>query len=229
MTSDPEKDDRHRSTSGTEPGLQACSASARGGPSYPRGVTVPLGELARAWIAVGSQSVGGATATIYLMRSRLVERTGWVTRREFMEAYSLAQLSPGIHLIALAALLGQRLAGIRGLVVSVGGMMVPAAIITVALSAALVAIADHPLTRAALAGVAPVTAGMTIGLAIVSARSAVRRGARGALDLLVVVAAFAALVVVPASPITVIAACGAAGALLAGRERRTSERAPVAE
>jgi len=100
-------------------------------------VTVPLGELARAWLAVGTQSVGGATSTVLLMRSRIVERTGWLSLREFTETYALAFLSPGIHLVALAGLLGHRLAGLRGLMVSVAGMMVPAGVITVALSAAV--------------------------------------------------------------------------------------------
>ena len=190
---------------------------------------VTLGALARAWIAVGTQSVGGATSTVYLMRSRLVERTGWLTRREFMESYSLSQVSPGIHLVALAGLLGHRLAGVRGVAVSVAGMMVPAAVITVALSAILTGIADHPLTRAALAGVGPVTAGMTAGLAVISARGSVRRGARGALDVAVIGLAFVTLVATPVSPAFVIVGWGLLGFLLLRHERPETEREAAAE
>jgi len=190
---------------------------------------VSLADLARAWIAVGTQSIGGASSTVYLMRLRLVERTGWLTRREFMESYSLSQLSPGIHLIALAALLGHRLAGVQGVLISVAGMMVPAAIITVALSAALVGIGGHPLTHAALAGVGPVTAGMTAGLAIISARSTVRRGLRGGLDVAVIAVAFAAFVLTTTSPAVVIIGCGLVGIFLLGRERPTTERGTAAE
>lgn len=192
-------------------------------------VPVPLTDLARAWIAVGTQSIGGASSTIYLMRSRLVERTGWLTRREFMESYSLSQLSPGIHLIALAALLGHRLAGVRGVLVSVGGMMVPAAIITVALSAVLAGITDHPLTRAALAGVGPVTAGMTAGLAVISARSTVRRGPRGALDVAVIAIALATFARTTLSPAIVIIGCGLVGIVLLRHERPATERGTAAE
>jgi len=182
-------------------------------------VTVPLGELARAWLAVGTQSVGGATSTVLLMRSRIVERTGWLSLREFMEMYALAMLSPGIHLVALAALIGQQLAGLRGLIVSVAGMMVPAAIITVALSAIVGAAGDDPLVRAAFAGVAPVTAGMTIGFALLTARSTMRRGRRGIADLIVIGIAFAVLVRFPSSTVPVILSCALIGALLLSRER----------
>jgi chromate transport protein ChrA len=60
--------------------------------------------LARAWFDIGTQSVGGGTSTLFMMRRILVERSGWITLREFTEAWALSQLSPGIHLVALAGL-----------------------------------------------------------------------------------------------------------------------------
>ncbi|CAN5255054.1 hypothetical protein BH18CHL2_BH18CHL2_04610 [soil metagenome] len=173
-----------------------------------------LGDLARAWIAVGTQSVGGATSTVYLMRSLLVERSGWITRREFTETYALATLSPGIHLVALAALLGHRLAGLRGAAVSVGGMMVPTEAVTVLLSAAVGSIGRHPLPEATLTGIAPIPAGMTAGLAVVTARGAMRQGRRSVIDLAVILAAFAILVRSPGTAVVVVAAAALVGALL---------------
>ena len=219
MTSDPKRDDRHRSQERDRTRLTGLLGIPFSRASYPLAVTVPLGELARAWLAVGTQSVGGATSTVYLMRSRIVERTGWLSPREFMETYALAFLSPGIHLVALAALIGQQLAGPRGLLISVAGMMVPAAIITIALSAVVGAAGDHPVMRAAFAGVAPVTAGMTIGFALVTARSTVRRGRRGIVDVLVMGVAFGLLVRFPTSTVLVILACALLGSLLLARER----------
>lgn len=187
--------------------------------SVPGRSAVRLADLARAWIAIGTQSVGGATSTIYLMRSRMVERTGWVSRREFMETYALAMLSPGIHLVALAGLLGHRLAGWRGLGVSVGGMMIPAAVVTVALTVLAVGAGEHPLMRSALDGIGPVTAGMTAGLALVTARATVRRGRRGLADLAIVAIALAVLLRAPGSAVLVILGCAFAGAFLLGRGR----------
>lgn len=184
---------------------------------------VKLRDLARAWLAVGTQSVGGATSTLYLMRARLVERTGWLSRREFMESYAIALLSPGIHLVALAAMLGHRLAGLRGLGVSVAGMMVPAALITVALTAMVAGVSEHPLTRAAFAGVTPVTAGMTAGLGLVTARSAARQGRRGVLDIAVVMVALAVLVVAPGSTVPVILISALAGTVLLRGQRSKGE------
>jgi len=97
-----------------------------------------------------------------------------MSAREFGEAWALSQLSPGIHLVALAGLIGRRIAGWRGVVAAVAGMMIPAALITVALTAAYGVIAASPLAGAALAGVAPVTGGMTIASSARPAGTAVR-------------------------------------------------------
>ncbi|MDP9264624.1 MAG: chromate transporter [Chloroflexota bacterium] len=183
--------------------------------------------LARAWFDIGTQSIGGGTSTLFMIRRILVERHGWISLPEFTDAWALCQLSPGIHLVALAGLLGRRIAGIRGVAVSVGGMMVPAAVITAVLTALFGGIAQHPLAVAALLGIGPVAAGMTIGLALTLARPVLRRGRYAILDLAVLVAAFAVLLAGLASTIAVIAVAALFGAVFLGRERPTSSDAPV--
>lgn len=184
-------------------------------------------DLARAWFDIGTQSVGGGASTLLLIRRILVERKGWITPRVFNEAWALSQMSPGIHLVALAGLLGRQVAGPRGVLVSVAGMMVPAAILTAIATALLGEVAQHPLTIAALAGIGPVAGGMTIGLALTLARPVLQRGRFAILDVAVIAAAFGILLAGLAQTIVVIVAAGAFGAALLGRERPTSSNAPM--
>jgi chromate transporter len=187
-----------------------------------------LTGLGRAWVAVGTQSVGGGTSTLLLIRRLAVERAGWMSAREFGEAWALSQLSPGIHLVALAGLIGRRVAGWRGVLVSVAGMMIPASAITVALTAGYASIADSALARAALAGIAPVTGGMTIAAAGLLVQAAARHGrAHLAIDLAVasVAVLIAALTAIP--PLAAIVGAGVIGAIALGRERPTSRAAPM--
>jgi chromate transporter len=179
-------------------------------------------ELAKIFIAVGTQSVGGGSSTLLLLRRFLVERSRLISERDFTEAWALCQLSPGIHLVALAGLLGQRIAGWRGVVVAVLGMMVPAAIITAAMTAAYGLFADEPIARAALAGMAPATGGMTVGLAIVLVQGARRHGFRAVVDIALVVVAFAVLLLTSVSSVVVIVFAATFGALFLGRQRPTS-------
>jgi chromate transporter len=183
-----------------------------------------LRELLAAWIAVGTQSVGGGTSTLFLIRRQLVDRHRWISAREFTEAWALSQLSPGIHLVALAGLLGRRVAGWAG-VISVGGMMVPAAIVTAVMTAAYASIADQPLARSALAGMAPATGGMTLALAALMVRDARQHGRLVIADAAVVLATFAILTFTSTSSVLVIVTASLVGALFLRRERPTSERA----
>src|SRR6266550_970113 len=102
-------------------------ASCRPTTSITARLTGMLARLTRSWVAVGTQSVGGGTSTLLLIRRLAVDRERWMSAREFTEYWALSQLSPGIHLVALAGLIGNRIAGWRGVLVSVAGMMVPAA------------------------------------------------------------------------------------------------------
>ena len=186
-----------------------------------------LRELARAWFDISTQSFGGGTSTLFMIRRILVDRLRWITPREFTESWALCQLSPGIHLVALAGLLGRRIAGPRGVLVSVAGLMVPAAIITAVLTAGFGQIAQHPLTLAALAGIAPVSGGMAIGLALTTAGSVMQRGRLAIVDVGVIVAAFAVLLASSQLTIGVILAAGLFGAIFLGRKRPTSSDGPV--
>src|SRR5258708_11657596 len=160
--------------------------------------------LARAWFDIGTQSVGGGTSTLFMIRRILVERMGWITLREFTEAWALCQLSPGIHIVALAGMLGRTIAGTRGVVVSVAAMMVPAAVITAIVTAFFGQIASHPLTIAALLGVGPFAGGMTIGLALTMAQPALQRARPPIIDVAVIALACAVLLAGgPGSPLLI--------------------------
>ncbi len=183
--------------------------------------------LARAWFVIGTQSVGGGSSTLFMIRRVVVDQMRWVTVRDFTESWALSQLSPGIHLVALAGLLGRQIAGVRGVIVSVAGMMVPASLIAAILTAFFSQIAQHPLTIAALAGIAPVAAGMTIGLALTTAGPMMQRGRYAILNVALIAAAFLILLANSAQTIVVIIAAGLFGALFLGRTRPTSSDAPV--
>jgi len=185
--------------------------------------SVPLTALARAWAIIGSQSVGGGASTLFLMRRELVERYRWLSAREFLEDYALCKLSPGINLIALTGLVGNKLAGPRGLVVSVAAMLLPAGAITALMTAGYTTVRDEPLVAAVLSGAGPVTAGMTAGVAFTFARQAMRRGWRAGADWGYLALAVAAGLFTGLSTLALIAVGLAVGALfLRGETTRAS-------
>jgi chromate transporter len=143
---------------------------------HPLAVVITWSAQARAWFLIGAQSFGGGSAALYLMRRELVTRRGWVTESEFTDAWAISRVSPGVHLVAHAALLGLQIGGRRGLTIALAAMLLPSALLTVAFTLALVAARSSLPVDSAVSGVAPAAIGLTIGVASTLARSAARPG-----------------------------------------------------
>lgn len=126
------------------------------------------------WAGIGLQSFGGGASTLLLIQRTFIERRGWLTMEEFTRLWSLCLLTPGMNLIAVTALIGQRLGGRRGIIVSVAGLLLPSATITCLLAALFVRAEHLAAVQAALRGVVPATAGIMALAAVNFARPLIR-------------------------------------------------------
>ncbi|MDB6169379.1 MAG: chromate transporter [Verrucomicrobia bacterium] len=120
-----------------------------------------LRELFGTWFVFGIQSFGGGSPTFYLIHRACTER-GWLTEAEFIRTWALAQVSPGINLVKLTALVGYKLRGWPGLVATMTGMLLPSATVTVLMTAGFSMIRDRPMVQAAMRGILPATIGLSL-------------------------------------------------------------------
>ncbi len=125
-------------------------------PQQPR-----IGELLLVWITLGAQSFGGGSSTFYLIHKASIER-GWMTESEFLQTWALAQISPGINLVKLTALIGYKLRGWPGVVTTMAGLLIPSATVTVLMTAGFSVIRGFPLVQAAMRGILPATIGLSL-------------------------------------------------------------------
>lgn len=125
----------------------------------------------RAWAAIGVQSFGGGSTTLYLMRRAMVEQRGWITDEEFTRYWGIVQIAPGINLIGQAILIGWKVLGGTGAAMALAGLLLPSVTITALLTAAYTTVRDQPLVNAALRGVVPATVGLGLVLTVQMARA----------------------------------------------------------
>ena len=194
-------------------------------PASPAEAVEPTpGRQLRDWITIGTQSFGGGPSTLYLMRSILIGKRGWLTMKEFVQDWTLSRLSVGNHLTALAALIGQRIGGRRGVLLAVAGLLVPSGIITAILTGGFEVIREAAAVRSALAGIAPITIGMMLGISFIMVRTIISpRSWMLLLDLVVFGIAAAAGFFVSGSTVAIIVAGAIVGALILGREEAPPE------
>ncbi len=131
--------------------------------------------LLRIWAGIGLQSFGGGASTQLLIRRAFVEKRAWVGADEMGRFWNLCLFTPGINLIALTVLIGRKLGGSRGIVVSLAGLLVPSAAVTCILAAGFAAVRHSAVIHAILRGVVPATAGVMGVVAFTFAHPVLRR------------------------------------------------------
>jgi chromate transporter len=115
-----------------------------------------VSEVARVFLRLGLTTFGGPAAHIAAMEDELVQRRGWVTRSEFLDLVSAANLVPGPNSTELAIHLGFRRAGWPGLAVAGLMFLAPAVIIVWVMAALYQQYGQRPEVGAILTGMQPV-------------------------------------------------------------------------
>lgn len=137
-----------------------------------------IGTLLRIWTGIGLQSFGGGASTQLLIRREFVEKRPWVGADELGHFWNLCLFTPGINLIALTILIGRKLGGPWGIVVSLAGLLLPSAAVTCALTAGFEVVQHSTVIHAILRGVVPATAGV-MGVVAYGFAQPIMRRARG--------------------------------------------------
>jgi chromate transporter len=123
----------------------------------PRSIAVQdfftINRLFLAWLRIGFTSFGGGAITQYLIQESFIYKHKWITAKEYANIIAMCQITPGINIIAYTILIGKRLAGWPGIFVSVMGLILPSALITIGISAIYTRISEFSKVQAALRSV----------------------------------------------------------------------------
>jgi chromate transporter len=154
---------------------------------------------------------GGGLGILAVLEQELVTRRRAVDKEEFLRLYGLGRVVPSGTMTALAVAYGYRFAGLPGTVITLTALVLPALVLTIALTAAYGLLRQQqwlqellPVTilPAALAFI--VVAGVRLG----------RDVFRPSWELLLAVTAFAGAAVLHLSPVVLLLAGGVAGTVL---------------
>ena len=103
---------------------------------------------------------GGGYVIIPLMREKFADELGWIKSEEMLDLAAIAQSSPGAVAVNAAILVGYRVAGFPGVLISIIGTILPPFIILTIISFFYTAFRTNPVVNAVLqamqAGIAAV-------------------------------------------------------------------------
>jgi chromate transporter len=81
-------------------------------------------KLSWVFLKIGTFSFGGGIVIIPLVENEVVMKYGWLTKREFIDAVTLGQITPGPVVIS-ATFIGYKVYGILGAIVSTISVILP--------------------------------------------------------------------------------------------------------
>lgn len=91
-------------------------------------------ELFWSFVQVGLFCVGGGYASMPLIQAQVIDVHGWLSMREFIDIFTISQMTPGPIGINAATFVGMRVAGFLGAIVATLGFVTPSFILGIILA-----------------------------------------------------------------------------------------------
>jgi len=123
----------------------AIAATVAAGP-------VGLWPLLFVFLKVGAVVFGSGYVLLAFLHDDLVQRLGWLTERQLLDAVAVGQVTPG-PVFTTAAFIGYLLAGVPGALVATIGIFLPSFVFVAASGPLLPRLRKSPIAGAALDGV----------------------------------------------------------------------------
>jgi chromate transporter len=123
------------------------------------------------FLKIGSVLYGSGYVLVAFLRTDFVERYGWLTERQLLDAVAVGQVTPG-PVFTTATFIGYVTGGFDGAVLATAGIFLPAFVFVALIHRHVETIRSHPVLSIALDGVNAATIGLMLGVAIELTRDA---------------------------------------------------------
>ena len=111
-----------------------------------------LWTLFTSMLYISAFTFGGGFVIVTFMKKKFVDDLHWINEDEMLDMTALAQSAPGAIAVNAAILVGRRVAGFTGMIMSVLGTIIPPITILAVISLFYKAFATNPWVAAVLGG-----------------------------------------------------------------------------
>ena len=160
---------------------------------------------------LSSFTFGGGFVIIPLMKKKFVDDLGWLEEKEMLNITAIAQSSPGAVAVNASILLGYRVAGFLGALVTILGTILPPLIILSIISFFYTAFRDNIVVNAVLKGMQAGVAAVIVDVVLNLGHNIVSE--KRLSSVLIMVGAFIATFLLEINILYIILTCGLIGIL----------------
>ncbi len=119
-------------------------------------------NLFGSFLKIGLFTFGGGYAMIPLIQREVIDRKQWIGRSEFLDLLTIAQSAPGPISLNTSVFVGYKIAGCRGAVASILGVVLPSFTIILLVALFFAGIRDNAVVDAAFRGMRPAVVALIV-------------------------------------------------------------------
>lgn len=168
-------------------------------------------KLFSSTFSLSAFTFGGGFVIIPLMRKKFVEDLSWIDEQEMLDLTAIAQSSPGAIAVNASILIGYRLDGFRGALITVFGTVLPPLMILSVISLFYTAFRDSLIVSYVLRGMQAGVAAVITDVVLTMSADILKE--HHIQPVIILVAAFIAAAILNVNVILIILVCGVIGAL----------------
>lgn len=165
--------------------------------------------LFRSTFSLSAFTVGGGFVIVPLMKKRFVDDLGWIDENEMLDIAAIAQSTPGAIAVNASILVGYRLAGLIGAMVTILGTILPPLILLSVISVFYQAFRDNIFFTGLMTGMRAGVAAVIVDVVMKMSLDVVR--GRDPVAIVTMAAAFAAACLFDVNVIWIILTSGVIG------------------
>lgn len=167
--------------------------------------------LFKSCFLISSCTFGGGMVIISMLQKKFVEELGWVSQDEVMDMVAIAQSCPGVMAVNTSIIIGCRIAGLPGAILTALGTVMPPMIILTLISAVYVQFRSNAVIALILKGMQAGVAAVLINVAITMTSNAVK--SKTLLSWVLLLGSVVAVVLLKVDLILALVVCGIIGGI----------------
>lgn len=168
---------------------------------------------------------GGGFVIVPLMKKRFVDDLQWIENKEMLDLIAISQSSPGAIAVNASILIGYRIAGFWGALVSILGTILPPLIILSIISIFYTKFRDNVAVNALLKGMQAGVVAVIVDVVINLGNSIIKE--KQAISIIIMIGAFIATYFFKVNVMYIILAGGLVGAVSTSLKRKSDRSANI--
>lgn len=178
-------------------------------------------KLFKSTFLLSAFTFGGGFVIISLMKKKFVDTLGWLTEEEMLDIAAIAQSTPGAIAVNASILLGWRLMGPIGALVSILGTILPPLVLLSLISLVYEAFRDNVIVSAVLKGMMAGVCAVIFDVVITMGSKIIKN--KKALPIIIMLGAFTAYFILKVNIVYIILFCATLGALTSVYDKKTGK------